>query len=97
MYLVCIYFRNGFTMEIYGSTHNLRTYLARAPEAKRREVLSYAPLQSRDMDLPDPTREPDSFASIMLGIDWIDDIEIQVFCISFLAELKALRAELIQP
>ena len=66
-------------------------------EAKRRELLSYAPLQSRDMDLPDPAREPDSFASIMLGIDWIDDIEIQVFCINFLAELKALRAELIQP
>ena len=63
-------------------------------EAKRRELLSYAPLQSRDMDLPDPAREPDSFASIMLGID---DIEIQVFCINFLAELKALRAELIQP
>ena len=63
-------------------------------EAKRRELLSYAPLQSRDMELPDPAREPDSFASIMLGID---DIEIQVFCINFLAELKALRAELIQP
>ena len=68
-------------------------------EAKRRELLSYASLQSRDMDLPDPAREPDSFASIMhmLGIDWIDDIEIQVFCINFLAELKAFRAELIQP
>ena len=49
------------------------------------------------MDLPDPAYEPDSFASIMLGIDWIVDIEIQVFCMNFLAELKALRAELIQP
>ena len=31
------------------------------------------------IDLPDPAREPDSFAStcIMLGINWIDDIEIQ--------------------
>ena len=47
------------------------------------------------MDLPDPAREPDSFACIMLGIDWIDDIEIQVFCINFLAELKAFRAELV--
>ena len=84
------------------------TWLTHVLEAKRRELLSYAPLQSRDMDLPnprpigrpdlpDPAREPDSFASIMLGIDWIDDIEIQVFCINFLAELKALRAELIQP
>ena len=47
-----------------------------------------------DMDLPDPTREPDR--GIMLGIDWSDDIEVQVFCIKFLAELKAFRAKLIQ-
>ena len=46
------------------------------------------------MNFPDPAREPDT---IMLGIDWIDGIEIQVFCINFLAELKAFRAELIQP
>ena len=47
------------------------------------------------MDLPDLAREPDSVSiSITLGIDWIDDIEIQVFCINFLAELKAFRAEL---
>ena len=25
------------------------------------------------MDLPDPARKPDSFSSIMVGIDWIDD------------------------
>ena len=31
-----------------------------------------------------------------LGINWIEDIEIQAFCINFLAELKAFRAELIQ-
>ena len=50
------------------------------------------------MDLPDPAREPDSFECIMLlGIDWIDDTEVQVFCINYLAELKAFRAELIQP
>ena len=60
------------------------------------ELLVYPP-QFWDMDLPDPAHEPDSFASIMLGIDWIEDIEIQAFCINFLAELKAFRAELIQP
>ena len=65
-------------------------------ESKRRELLSYAPLQSRNMDLPDPAREPDSFASIMLRIDWIEDNEIQVFCINFQAELKAFRAKLIR-
>ena len=67
-------------------------------EAKRRELLSSAPPQFWDMDLLDPAREPDSFECIMLlGIDWIDDIEVQVFCIDYLAELKAFRAELIQP
>ena len=64
-------------------------------EAKRRELLSSASPQFWDMDLPDPAREPDSFACIILGIDCIDDIE--VFCINFLAELKAFRAELTQP
>ena len=59
--------------------------------------LAPSPPQFWDMDLPHPAREPDSFACIMLGIDWIDDIEIQVFCINFLAELKAFRAELTQP
>ena len=53
--------------------------------------------QPWDMDLPDPACVPDSFACIMLGIDWIDDIEIQVLSINFIAELKAFRAELIQP
>ena len=66
-------------------------------EAKCRELLSSAPSQFWDMNLPDPAREPDNFACIMLGIDWIDDIEVQVFCINYLAELKAFRAELIQP
>ena len=50
-----------------------------------------------DMDLPDPACEPDSFACIMLGIDWIDDIEVQVLSINFIAEIKAFRAELILP
>ena len=64
-------------------------------ETKHKELLSYAPLQSHDMNLPDHVHEPDSSASIMLGMDWIEDIEIQAFCINFLAELKAFRAELI--
>ena len=66
-------------------------------EAKHRELLSSAPPQFWDMDLPNPACESDSFECIMLGIDWIDDIEVQVFCINFLAELKAFRAKLIQP
>ena len=51
------------------------------------------------MDLPDPAHEPDSFACIMLGIDWIDDTEVQYSAsiLYFIAELKAFRVELIQP
>ena len=64
-------------------------------ETKHRELLRYTLPQSHDMNLPDPVHEPDSSASIMLGMDWIEDIEIQAFCINFLAELKAYRAELI--
>ena len=64
-----------------------------ALEDKCRELLRHAPLQ---LELPDPARDPDLFAHIILGIDWIEDIQVQVFCINLLAELKAFRAELIQ-
>ena len=47
------------------------------------------------MAQPDPARDPALFANIMLGIDGIEDTEVQEFCINSLAELKALRAELI--
>ena len=47
------------------------------------------------MDLPEPARNPALFANVMLEIDWIEHIEVQAFCINFLTELKALRAELI--
>jgi len=49
--------------------------------------------------LPDPARDPALFANVMLGIDWIEDIffsikvyaiEVQAFCINFLAQLKVL-------
>ena len=46
----------------------------------------------QDQELPDP----DLFAYVMLGIDWVEDIELQVFCVNFLTELKAFRANLIQ-
>ena len=49
-------------------------------EAKRRELLSSAPPQFWDLDLPDPAREPDSFACILLGID---DIEFKFSASTF--------------
>ena len=82
----------GLLVRYFKYDHNY----GRSREAKHRELLSSAPPQFWDMNLPDPAREPDSFTYIMLGIDWIDDIEFQVFCIDYLAELKTFRAELTQ-
>lgn len=63
---------------------DLLKYLAL--EAKCCELLRHAPSQLQDLDLPDPTHDPDLLACIMLKIDWIEDIKVQVFCINFLAE-----------
>ena len=52
------------------------------------------PPQLQDCELPDPARDPDLFAHVMLGIDWVEDIQLQVFCVDFLVELKAFRADL---
>ena len=67
-------------------------------ETKCRELLRHAPpqLQDQEPELPDPVRDPDLFAHVMLGIDWVEDIKLQVFCVNFRAELKAFRANLIR-
>ena len=85
------------------SWRTLPIFISSCPllEAKRRKLLSHAPPQLQDIDtytdmnLPDPARDQALFANVMLGIDWIEDIEVQAFCINFLAALKELRAELI--
>ena len=64
-------------------------------EAKHRELLRHTPPQPQDLELPDPAHDPDLFAHVMLGIDWIKDIQVQVFRVNFLADLKAFTAELI--
>ena len=47
-----------------------------ALQARRRSLLSHAPL-----NLPDPEHDPSAFTEIILGIDWIDDLESQAFFI----------------
>ena len=37
-------------------------------------------------DLPDPARDPALFANVMLGIEWIEDIEVQAL---FLHQLSS--------
>ena len=67
-------------------------------ETKHRELLRHAPpqLQDREPELPEPARDSDLFAHVMLGINWVEDFKLQMFCVNFLAELKAFRANLIR-
>ena len=44
---------------------------------------SHAPL-----NLPDPVHNPLAFTEIMLGVDWIDDLEPQAFFMQFITDLK---------
>ena len=53
-------------------------------------ISSYPALEQRVTQF---TRDPDLFTHIMPGIE---DIQVQMFCIHFLTELKAFKAELIQ-
>ena len=82
------------TSLVKSAAHNLKMPPTLVLYARRlRELLRHAPPQLEE--LPDPTRDPDFFAH-MFGIDRIENIQVQVFCVNFLAELKAyaFRAEL---
>ena len=47
-----------------------------ALQAERQSLFSHAPL-----NLPDLAHDPIAFTEVMLGIDWIDDLEAQAFLI----------------
>ena len=61
-----------------------------ALQARRRSLLSHAPLI-----LPDPEHDPSAFTEIILGIDWIDDLESQAFFIHYITDLKQKRSEIL--
>ena len=71
---------------------NLAHFLAvcNALQAERQSLLSHAPLS-----LPDPARDPSAFMEIILGVDWIDDLEAQAFFIKFITDLKQKISELL--
>ena len=58
--------------------------------AERQSLLSHAPL-----NLPDPARDPSAFTEIILGVDWIDDLDAQALFIKFITDLKQKRSELL--
>ena len=47
------------------------------------------------LNLPDPEHDPSAFTQIILGIDWIDDLEVQVFFIHYITDLKQKRSEIL--
>ena len=54
-----------------------------ALQAQCRVLLSHAPL-----NLADPAHDPSAFTKIILGINWIDDLEAQAFFIQYITDLK---------
>ena len=50
-----------------------------ALQAERQSLLSHAPL-----NLPDPACDPSAFTEIIIGVDWIDDLEAQTFFVKFI-------------
>ena len=63
-----------------------------ALQAERQSLLSHAPLNLPVCDL---AHDPIAFTEIMLGVDWIDDLEAQVFFIQFITDLKQKRSKLL--
>ena len=61
-----------------------------ALQTEHQSLFSHAPLS-----LPDPPHDPLAFTEIMLGVDWIDDLEAQAFFIQFITDLKQKRSELL--
>ena len=59
-------------------------------QVRRRSLLSHVPL-----NLPDPEHDPSAFTKIILGIDWIDNLEAQAFFIHYITNLKQKRSEIL--
>ena len=59
-------------------------------QVEHQALLSHALL-----NLPDLVYDPSAFTEIMLGVDWIDDLEAQAFFIQFITDLKQKRSELL--
>ena len=54
-----------------------------ALQAQRQVLLSHAPL-----NLPDLAQDPSAFTEIILVVDWIEDLEAQVFFVQYITDLK---------
>ena len=61
---------------------------------ERTRLLASAP-DAIGSKLPDPTLEPSQFTSTVLGINWIEHLPTQSFCIQFLDQLRNFRSSVL--
>ena len=63
---------------------------------ERVKLYSEAPPTIRSK-IPGPRVHPQDFLEVMTGTCWVDDINVQKFCIHFLSELRATRTAFLFP
>ena len=44
------------------------------------------------LNLPDPAHDPSAFMEIILGIDWINNLEAQAYFIQYITDHKKIRS-----
>ena len=76
------------------ATHFVSTCPALGEERVR--LYTEAPPTVRSQ-IPDPQIHPQDFLEVMTGTCWVDDIDVQKFCIHFLSKLRAARTTLLFP
>ena len=59
---------------------------------ERQRLIANAP-PSVYPHLPDPSTRPEDFADVILESDWIDNRDVQAFCINFLQQLKNFHSD----
>ena len=89
-------FPNDPSYKICGATlENPLYFVASCPALQdcRSRLLGDAPSPVKAC-LPSPARDPDRFLDVALGVDWVDDNDVQSFLIDFLDKLRSHRNSL---
>ena len=73
-------------------TEDAEHFISKCPalSAERQSMLNNSQSAIRNQ-LPDPELNPRDFMNVITGIEWIEDFELQKFCIEFLSALKSAR------
>ena len=72
-----------------GSTEDAHHFVAVCPSLKdkRQRLLANVPSAVRTF-IPDHSMRPLKFTNVILGTEWIDELEVQTFIIDFLQQLR---------